>query len=420
MVVPVGLGIRVPDVAETLDRAEAWRANRLAQLVNQRALAQREALGTALAQHGGALFSGDPTRQMTALEALVRGGGPEALPIAMPFWQAARQPNPTRERNVGAQVVTEEFDPATRTWRAIGTAPRWQPQAAAQPSYQYQLGEDGQLYAIDTRNPRAAPIPTGFRPAPDPRAPEPLEAVMTPDGPRLVPRSAAAGAEPAPRSPQTVVNMGDNAFEREMGGVAAKAIADARAAAMTGVRSVQSAERVLELLPESITGPGADMRLLVARIGAALGAQSPAAAVRATQTLMAELSRGVLAQAESLKGVLSDRDMELLNRAAGGDISLDAGAIKRIAEISAQAGRQSVENYNALVGDANLPAAAARVFRPIQLPAGRAAPASRETPQSAPAEPAPPRPGQVIESGGKRWRFKGGDPAQRESWEMIE
>lgn len=128
MVVPVGLGIRVPDVAETLDRAEAWRANRLAQLVNQRALAQREALGTALAQHGGALFSGDPTRQMTALEALVRGGGPEALPIAMPFWQAARQPNPTRERNVGAQVVTEEFDPATRTWRAIGTAPRWQPQ----------------------------------------------------------------------------------------------------------------------------------------------------------------------------------------------------------------------------------------------------------------------------------------------------
>lgn len=147
MVTPVGLGVRVPDIAETLDRAEQWKANRLAQLVQQRGLAQREALGAALAQHGGALFGADPVRQMTALEALVRGGGPEALPLAMPLWQAARQPAPTRERNVGAQVVTEEFDPTTRTWRTIGTSPRWQPQ---QITPQFTATPDGRVLNVRT------------------------------------------------------------------------------------------------------------------------------------------------------------------------------------------------------------------------------------------------------------------------------
>lgn len=162
---PVGLGVRVPDVTETLARVEGIRGSRLAQLVNAQQMQEREALSGALAQFGPDLFGADPQRQMTALEALVRGGGPGAVPLAAQFYGQMRQPNPTRERNVGAQVVTEEFDPASRTWRPIGTAPRWQPQQAPQPSYQYQLGEDGQLYAINTRDPRSAPIPTGFRPA---------------------------------------------------------------------------------------------------------------------------------------------------------------------------------------------------------------------------------------------------------------
>ena len=216
MAVPVGLGIRVPDIGDTLDRAEAWRANRLAQLVNQRALAQREALGTALAQHGGALFSGDPTRQMTALEALVRGGGPEALPIAMPFWQAARQPNPTRERNVGAQVVTEEFDPATRTWRAIGTAPRWQPQ---QPTPWQMVERPDGVYAVNPRDPTqvrrvegvpgAQPnAPAGYRwnargqlePIPGGPAEFIIQEVRRPDGTIdrvAIPRAELSGGVPA-------------------------------------------------------------------------------------------------------------------------------------------------------------------------------------------------------------------------------
>ncbi len=125
---PVGLGVRVPDITDTLGRVEQIKANRLAQLVQAEQMREREGLSAALAQHGPALFGTDPARQASALEALVAGGGPGAVPLAAQFYGQMRQPNPTRERNVGAQVVTEEFDPATRQWRPIGSAPRWQPQ----------------------------------------------------------------------------------------------------------------------------------------------------------------------------------------------------------------------------------------------------------------------------------------------------
>lgn len=268
MVVPVGLGIRVPDVAETLDRAEAWRANRLAQLVNQRALAQREALGTALAQHGGALFSGDPTRQMTALEALVRGGGPEALPIAMPFWQAARQPNPTRERNVGAQVVTEEFDPATRTWRVIGAAPRWQPQ---QPTPWQMVERPDGVYAVNPRDPTqvrrvegvpgAQPnAPAGYRwnargqlePIPGGPAEFIIQEVRRPDGTIdrvAIPRAELSGGVPAAPPQPSAQGGGPTPGSRVVSSQApppASAEAGARIALVReGMAAVRQAEQML-------------------------------------------------------------------------------------------------------------------------------------------------------------------------------
>lgn len=178
---PVGLGVRVPDVTETLARVEGIRGSRLAQLVNAQQMQEREALSGALAQHGGALFGGDPAAQQTALEALVRGGGPGAVPLAAQFYGQMRQPNPTRERNVGAQVVTEEFDPASRTWRPIGTAPRWQPQQATPETFgapvPLQNPRTGQVELVQVGNRGTVRPMQGYAPPPQPTDPKDESAV---------------------------------------------------------------------------------------------------------------------------------------------------------------------------------------------------------------------------------------------------
>lgn len=149
MVVPVGLGIRVPDVADTLDRAEAWKANRLAQLVQQRAMQDRERFGGLVQQHGGALFGGDPAARRTALEALVRGGGVEALPLATNFLQMDMQRetplSPQEVAALGLPRGAVVFRTGAGGYRVAHTPPQATP-------WTFVERPDG-MYAVNPRDP---------------------------------------------------------------------------------------------------------------------------------------------------------------------------------------------------------------------------------------------------------------------------
>lgn len=160
MAVPVGLGIRVPDVAETLDRAETWKANRLAQLVQQRAMQDRERFGGLVQQHGGALFGGDPTARRTALEALVRGGGVEALPLATNFLHLDMQRetplSPQEVAALGLPRGSVVFRTGAGGYRVAHTSPTYAP--------------DREMVAVLDDNGNAVFVPraqaAGRRPAP--------------------------------------------------------------------------------------------------------------------------------------------------------------------------------------------------------------------------------------------------------------
>lgn len=249
--------IQVPDIASSIARVEQIKQSRLQQLAAQQGMQDAQRLQGVLGEVGPALFGTDPAAQQTALQRLLAEGGQGALPVAFNAVQLAegRAARAADEAHRDRMFQLQQHQ--------IGNANR--------PQYTYQVGEDGQIYALDQRNPSAQPIPTGFRPQAT-RQSEPLAEVNTPEGPRLVPRSQAVGMEPAPRSPQTVINnQGDNSFDREMGQSLAKRIDALDQAGTRAVRQINTLGRVERAMSEFETGAAAGARLTVGRVAQMLG-----------------------------------------------------------------------------------------------------------------------------------------------------
>lgn len=171
MVTPVGLGVRVPDIAETLDRAEQWKANRLAQLVQQRAIQDRERFGGLVQQHGGALFGGDPAARRTALEALVRGGGVEALPLATNFLQMDMQRetplSPQEVAALGLPRGAVVFRTGAGGYRVAHTPPQAGPESFGAP-VPLQNPRTGQVELVQVGNRGTVRPVEGYGPPPQP------------------------------------------------------------------------------------------------------------------------------------------------------------------------------------------------------------------------------------------------------------
>lgn len=124
----VGLGIQPLDLGRTLAQAETIRGSRLAQLAQQRDIEQADALAAAMPGIADGLTGANPGGRESALRTLL-GLGPRGMALALPMIERDAAPAPTRSRNVGSQVIDEEYDRSTRTWRQIGASPRWAPQA---------------------------------------------------------------------------------------------------------------------------------------------------------------------------------------------------------------------------------------------------------------------------------------------------
>lgn len=98
-------------------------------------------------------------------------------------------------------------------------------------------------------------------------------------------------------------------------------------------------EEALTLLPNVITGAGANARLQFDRAKAALGDQEAAQRVAATETFQSTTGRAVLAVARQLGSGsgITNADREFAQKISGGEISLNEESIRRILQIEQQA-----------------------------------------------------------------------------------
>ena len=159
--VGLGAGQQQSDFANTLTRVAQLKAAQLQGQAAQSDIDGNNRLTGLIAgpEFAARLANNDPT----ALAARAARGS-RGLGIALPLMHQARQPNQTRQVEMGGQTVTQEFDPQTRQWREIGRGPRWQPQQAQAPVVV--VGPDGKPMYVSPGQAygRPAYVPSDNRP----------------------------------------------------------------------------------------------------------------------------------------------------------------------------------------------------------------------------------------------------------------
>lgn len=150
------------------------------------------------------------------------------------------------------------------------------------------------------------------------------------------------------RAAATVINNSNSA-----GGGSDKQIFDAfderskearaTAAGLVGLRNARDA---LQGAGGVITGAGADGRLYLQKIGAALGATDPTA-IQNTETFRAAIAPQIASVLKATVGSaqISDSDRRFAEKAAGGSIELDAGSINRLLNIMEKASVARLQDH---------------------------------------------------------------------------
>lgn len=154
--------------------------------------------------------------------------------------------------------------------------------------------------------------------------------------------------------PVTNVNVStEKKYGEQFASQIAKADSDMRDAANKAPDLADRSNRVIKLLQESpITGTGANFRLQFAK-AAKLAGLSNSDTAEVTETLAAGLAQNTL-DAIKASGLgsgngFSNADRDFLEKAAGGLIGMEAGSIKRLAELSHRAAEKSAERWNTRV-----------------------------------------------------------------------
>lgn len=198
--------------------------------------------------------------------------------------------------------------------------------------------------------------------------------------------------------PVTNVNVNTNKtllneVAQGLGGQLDAGLAGANAA----VSSIQSARGLRQALDSGkvITGPGADTRILLTRLGSTLGLVGKDAEETLARTTEAiqNLAQGELQAAQGMKGqgAITDAERVLLKRAASGDISMTEGelraltkAIERNASARISQHQTNTQRLKAVPGGESL----IPFYQAPQVP--QASPASAPAAPAQPAAPAAP------------------------------
>lgn len=111
-----------------------------------------------------------------------------------------------------------------------------------------------------------------------------------------------------------------------------------------GLRALQEAKKAI--MGGAITGPGANTRLLLQRIGAAVGIADPEKIVN-TETFRSAIAPQVAAMIKATVGStqISNTDRDFAMMAVGGDIELNEGTILRLVDIMERANIAAIDDY---------------------------------------------------------------------------
>jgi flagellum-specific peptidoglycan hydrolase FlgJ len=342
--------------------------------------------------------------------------GQQAISAAAPQQPPARQqlaqavapstsppiPAPQPQGNVAAAMA------------AILADPRFSPQQKQQAMQMYQLQQregpkweklnDGTLY-----NPRTAEtrgVGGGYRMLTDPA--DRARYGIAPDDKRPY-QLDPAGKLTGVGGSTTNVNVGGGSDKQIFDALSESATA-ARAAA-TGLNAIREARKAID--GGGIFGAGADIRLGLAKVASALGADP--STVQNTETFRAAIAPQVAAMLKATVGTtqISNTDRDFAEKAAGGSIALDEGSIRRLLSIMERGGQAVLDGHqerlDAVYDDPEKFRRERSLFR-VRVPDP---PPPDPAPAAGPRQP--PRAGQVIDG----YRFKGGDPSRRENWEQV-
>lgn len=229
----------------------------------------------------------------------------------------------------------------------------------------------------------------------------------SPMGKQLYTEWAKKIANPAPGT-QVTTNV---STEKSYGTAFAGKIADQDSALMDTAQKAPDfadrANRIISVLNSGkvITGTGAEFRLSLAK-AMKLAGLAQGEGIEETETLVSDLSSNTLdaIKASGLGGGsgFSNADREFLEKAKGGKITMEAGSLKRLAELAYRAAQKSAERWNERVK---------RIPKSALEGTGIGTDPIRVPPMFRPA----PKVGSV-ENG---YRFKGGDASQRGNWEKV-
>lgn len=142
-----------------------------------------------------------------------------------------------------------------------------------------------------------------------------------------------------------------------------------RPGAMAAVNDLASINQTRQVLDAgAFTGTGAEAKTLAAKVGEQLGIPSDQA--QNTQVLGAVLAKRVLAGAGGTLGTgFSNADRDFMEKAQGGQITMDEGALRRLLDIGEKQSRQTLKNHDIEAGRLmKLPGVAQLGGEQFQLP----------------------------------------------------
>ena len=241
------------------------------------------------------------------------------------------------------------------------------------------------------------------------------EMAALPPGDSRIPQYVAMINKEITRAPGTVVNVSQST-EKKYGEAFGGKIADRDVAMLdTATRApdlAANANRVLSILSQGnvFTGSAADIKLNMARALNLAGAGNDEK-IANTEMLVSGLARQTLGAVKS-SGLgtgqgFTDKDLQFLQDAEGGRITLNAQTIQRLAVLSHSAADKSATAWNKRVKE--IPKSATEgtglSTEPVVVPKRFGAVAT----------PAAPATG-AVQNG---YRFKGGDPAVAANWEKL-
>lgn len=155
-------------------------------------------------------------------------------------------------------------------------------------------------------------------------------------------QKAEAGATKV--STSNNISTGGGGSDKQIFDTVDESYKSARTAA-TGLAGLSEAKKALD--GGIVSGAGADARLGLQKVGAFLGVSDPTS-IQNTETFRAAIAPQVAAMIKATVGTanISNSDREFAQKAAGENINLDAGSIRRLVDIMERAGTGIVKGHN--------------------------------------------------------------------------